>query len=135
MVWQPFLFQRNYGYCYVTRNHHPQNNLRVSYPGYVVSMIYDMVVVDDSSPPALVGVVDPSVLVGVVDPSALVGVVDPSVLVGVVHPSALVGVVDPSALVGVVHPSALVGVVDPSAWRWVLLYSCQPAIDRTERMR
>ena len=41
MVWQPFLFQRNYGYCYVTRNHHPQNNLRVSYPGYVVSMIYD----------------------------------------------------------------------------------------------
>ena len=40
MVWQPFLFQRNYGYRYVTRNHHPQNNLRVSYPGYVVSMIY-----------------------------------------------------------------------------------------------
>ena len=40
MVWQPFLFQRNYGYWYVTRNHHPQNNLRVSYPGYVVSMIY-----------------------------------------------------------------------------------------------
>ena len=43
MVWQPFLFQCNYGYRYVTRNHHPQNNLRVSYPGYVVSMIYGII--------------------------------------------------------------------------------------------
>ena len=41
MVWQPFLCQRNYGYRCVPRNHHPRNNLRVSYPGYVVSMIYD----------------------------------------------------------------------------------------------
>ena len=29
------------GYRYVPRNHHPQNNLRVSYPGYVVSTIFD----------------------------------------------------------------------------------------------
>ena len=50
MVWQPLLFQRNYGYRYVTRNHHPQNNLRVSYPGYVVSMIYACMLVLQSRP-------------------------------------------------------------------------------------
>ena len=43
MAWQPFLCQRNYGYRCVPHNHHPQNNLRVSYPGYVVSMIYGLV--------------------------------------------------------------------------------------------
>ena len=35
------MYHGNYGYRYVPIIlHHPQNNLRVSYPGYVVSMIY-----------------------------------------------------------------------------------------------